>query len=405
MESPTDAAPQRVRAVRLEIQNQIWHSLPLMAKKIFSRVLCALTAISGVAHTLPLNYETYLESWDSGWQSALQNLPPGPNGTTATSYQNVTLNVCFAAYVFPGLNGLQFSTSDVTTAVNFVHTHGGKARISFGGASYAQPWYPNYFISQTEGWPGNASSLASGVLSVVSTYNLDGVDFDIEDPQPSGVTAQQFAGQLITFLQYVRAGLPAGKTMSITVAGQGWNTYVQYLTQGVAAIPGLVDYINFMEYDIWVNSALPQGYPEQISADLTTYTSPTTESPAPNYAPGWGIPESLIQLGLMPGNDDIGNVLTLDDAQSLSQLVVDQNYVGVMTWDLDRDAGTDPNPPTNESPYAYSNEIRSVIGVSEDTAAAVEKAKPYHEHRMRNQRYAPFQSPFIRQPVPPHGAP
>ena len=87
------------------------------------------------------NYETYLESWDSNWQNVVQNLPSGPGGTSANSYENVTLNVSFASYNFktaPALSGLEFSKpSGLSTVVNFVHSHGGKVRISFGGATHA----------------------------------------------------------------------------------------------------------------------------------------------------------------------------------------------------------------------------------------------------------------------------
>jgi GH18 family chitinase len=344
------------------------------------------------------NYETYLESWDAGWQTALEDLPPASGQTAENSYQNVTLDIAFAAYVFTGdvLNGVQFSIDDVETVVDFVRSHGGKVKISFGGASYAPPYAPYYFISQTVGWPDNIDSLAAGVISVVNTYNFDGVDFDIEDQQPSSSTAQQFASQLISFLQAVRAGLP-DKIISITIPGQGWGQYWQYLAQDAAAIPGLIDYINFMEYDIWINSS--GTYSQQIAADILTYQSPPDTSPPPNWSPGWGIPVALIQMGLMPGDDDLQHDLTLDAAEGLAQTAVNQGLYGVMTWDIDRDAGTDPNPPTNASPYAFSSGIREVLETG--TAAS----NPYHQQRMVNKRIRPTQVDFIRQSVPPHGAP
>lgn len=127
-----------------------------------------------------LIYETYLESWDSGWNSAMTGLPPTPS-TSPTTYDDVTLDIAFASYTFPGLNGVQFSdpTGDTNDVINYVHSQNGKAKISYGGASYAGP---NYFISQTAGWPDNISSLVAGVSSVVTSYGFDGVDFDIEDP-------------------------------------------------------------------------------------------------------------------------------------------------------------------------------------------------------------------------------
>lgn len=345
-----------------------------------------------------INTETYLESWDPQWQPVTENLPPASGGTAGNSYNGVTLNIGFACYSFPGLNGLQFSDGDVTTVTNFVRSHRGKARISFGGASYASPCYPNYFISQTAGWPDNYASLASGVANVVTTYDLDGVDFDIEDPQPTGVTAQEFADQLIMFLQAVRDNLPSA-ILSITIPGQGWNTYWQYLAQGVAAVEGLVNYIQFMEYDIWVNPAV--GYPGQIEADILTYTSPTTAYPGPNYAQGWGLPPGLIQLGIMPGCDDNGNYLSVSNAQTLTTFAVHQQLRGVMEWDLDRDAGASETPTcsTYPSDYEYISTIRNQIDNSETIFLS-----PTHIFYPSKRASSVF-VPFTRKSPPPHGSP
>lgn len=369
-------------------------------------------------------YETYLESWDSEWSTAMTGLPPIPTGST-TTYDNVTLNIAFASYTFPGLNGVQFTDpSDVNTVIDYVHSQNGKVKIAYGGASYAGP---NYFISQTEGWPTNISTLVTGVAGVVNSnaYGFDGVDFDIEDPLPSGVTAQQFADQLFSFLQQIRLAIP-GKTISLTIPGQGWGTYWEILAKQVANAK-TVDYINFMEYDIWVNVEAEVTYEAQIEADIATYLSPTTSSPLPNNAPGWGIPASMIQLGLMPGYDDNGQLLTVPDAQKLTQFAITNNLFGAMTWDINRDAGTDLNPSLGgASPYAYSNAIRNVIYLQgtngilfrnqknktqtlnskkknqEKTTLSQKKKNKMLKNRKKSRSRRPS---FIRQLPPLHGAP
>ncbi len=379
-----------------------------LMKKLSLSLLTAISLLSQ-KELLGVSYESYLESWDSNWQHVVENLPPGPGGTNSNSYAGVTLNIGFGCYSFPGLNGLQFSTSDVATVVSYVHSKGGKARISFGGASYAAPCAPNYFISQTSGWPNNYEDLAAGVLSVVSTYDFDGVDFDIEDTQPGSFTPQQFATDLITFLKQVKRGLPAGKTLSITIPGQGWSTYWYYLATGVAANPGLVDYISFMEYDIWVSPST--SYAQQIQADLITYSSPTNTSPGPNYSPGWGIPFNMIQLGLMPGCADNAHLLSVTDAQSLAAYAVAHNLYGVMTWDLNRDSGSvqTPSCSTYPSNYQYSVSIRNVIGsdnpIQGDPAGGGLPANPsFRNFRpIKGTRPIPG-SYFMRQPVPAQGS-
>jgi hypothetical protein len=358
------------------------------------------------------NYEAYLESWDQNWQTALQGLPPGPNGSSSETYQGVTLDIGFAAYLFTApsgypansanLYGFQFQNfSDVASIIQYVQTQKGKAKISFGGASYATPFYPNYFISQTTaagGWPKNIDYLAQNVAQVI-TFNygtennpliLNGVDFDLEDPQPSTInnfsySPNDFATDLMTFLTKVRQLIGSDQVLSITIPAQGWGQYWQYLAQkantATTIVNGntvpVVDYINFMEYDIWVNQEIDapnqeDRYAKQILADLVTYTSSPSASPPPNWAQGWGINPEKIQLGLMPANDDTGQNLTVANAGKLASITTTDEFgkplYGVMIWDLDRDALTDlnPNSPTNPTtlpptPYTFSQAIREAL--------------------------------------------
>ena len=366
--------------------------------RIYFILVMSLSLFNREELTGGLIYETYLESWDTGWNAALTGLPPTTSGSP-TTYNDVTLNIAFASYTFPGLNGVQFSNpaTDTTTVINYVNAQGGKVKISYGGASYAGP---NYFISHTYGWPNNISALASGVADVVTSYNFEGVDFDIEDPLPTGSTSDEFANQLFTFLTQVRGALP-DKIISLTIPGQGWGTYWKILAQMVAEA-GTVDYINFMEYDIWIGAA---SYPEQIKADIVTYTSPTNTSPAPNYTVGWGIPFKMVQLGLMPGNDDTSQFLTVSDAEDLTTYAISNSLFGVMTWDLNRDAGTNPVPSLNgASPYAYSNAIRNLLY---SQALLKDKSKVIKVNKLnRSKKKARMRRPpFDRNAPPLHGAP
>lgn len=345
-----------------------------------------------------LIYETYLESWDSQWNAAMTGLPPIPS-TSATRYDSVTLNIAFASYTFPGLNGVQFSnpTADTHTVIDFVHSQNGKVKVSYGGASYAGP---NYFISQTFGWPNNIPNLVTGVTDVVTTYGFDGVDFDIEDSLPTGTQPQEFADQLFSFLLGVRNALP-NKIISLTIPGQAWGTYWKILAQHVADA-GIVDYINFMEYDIWIGTPT---YQSQIQADIATYTSPTGTFPAPNYAVGWGIPAKLIQLGLMPGNDDTRQFLSVSASEDLTRFAIANGLFGVMTWDLDRDAGTDPIPSLGgATPYQYSNAIRNILfsqPLIKNRLLAMKKKQLNQSKKKAHKRKPPFE----KLPPPLHGAP
>ena len=65
-----------------------------------------------------------------------------------------------------------------------------------------------------------------------------------------------------------------------------------------------------------------------------------------------------IVLGLMPGKDDMGRDLTLQDALNLTTYGMQNNLVGIMTWDANNDSvGLDGN-----APYAFSLGIESMLG-------------------------------------------
>ncbi len=372
----------------------------------FVNYICSLSIFLGISSvTAALPYETYIQSWDSQWNHAMQSFPA--SSSDSTSYQDTTLNIAFAAYLFddsinPQIQGTQFQdpNTEVSTIIKFVHSQGGKVKLSYGGASYALPAYPNYFISQTTvegGWPNNIKYLAEGVIKTIQTnYGtdqeplfLDGVDFDFEDAQPTTIngqpySAKNFADDLYHFLVLVREGLPE-KTISITIPGQGWGTYWEQLAKLAGSDTQKntpVDSVNFMEYDIYVTPNFT--YSEQIYGDLLTYTSQPSETPSPNWAPGWGINPSKIQLGLMPGNDDIKNILSVDDAESLATIAASSDkfgkpLYGVMTWSLNREALTDANPHTDNNPstlfspaYQYSASIRAVLQQSDSQLKPVE---------------------------------
>jgi GH18 family chitinase len=369
-----------------------------MKKRIF-HIFFFLTFVLGIANQDALigvqAYETYLESWDSRWHQVLTGLPPTPLNSP-TRYDNVIVDIAFASYTFPGLNGVQFANpdADTHTVIDYVHSQNGKVKISYGGASYAGP---NYFISKTEGWPNNIPTLVAGVTSVVTNYDFDGVDFDIEDSLPATSSAEEFADQLFNFLTQVRRALP-NKIISLTIPAQGWGTYWKILAKKVAEAR-TVDYINFMEYDIWVGAP---SYSAQIEADILTYTSPIGTFPAPNYSEGWGIAASLIQLGLMPGRDDTNRDLTLDDAKTLTHYAVSNGLVGVMTWDLNRDAGIiDP-----ANPYKYSTAIREILSQIPLLGNVFLFPPPKQKHFIKSRKKArKLRPPFERQSPPLHGAP
>jgi len=64
----------------------------------------------------------------------------------------------------------------------------------------------------------------------------------------------------------------------------------------------------------------------------------------------WGVNPAKIILGLMPGLDDTGKNMSLQDTLNLTSFAISKRLAGIMTWDADNDAkGVDGN-----AQWAYS---------------------------------------------------
>jgi hypothetical protein len=98
-----------------------------------------------------------------------------------------------------------------------------------------------------------------------------------------------------------------------------------------------------MEYDIWIDSA--NSYAQQIQWDINYYMKT------------WSVPTTKIVLGLMPGPDDMGHVLSLQDALNLTSFAKSLNLKGIMTWDADLDS----QGLSGNASYAYTMGIQSML--------------------------------------------
>lgn len=262
-----------------------------------------------------MNFQTYLESWDVNYLNVLANQP-------ITS--NTIITLAFGSFNFDStevIGGITLTKEQIQSIITQVKSKGGKTVISFGGKTYK--------LSASNLWP-NTTAVAQAIANIVQTYGFDGCDLDIEEQQSD----KSFANKVLAVIQGIRSTLP--KTMmTLTIPGQGWNTYWQPLAIGAYTY---VDAINFMEYDLWVGS----DYVTQIKSDITDY-----------YINAWGIPSGKIVMGLMPGTDDQSRPMTLDMTNTLVAFAKSQNLAGVMIWDMNRDfQGLGGNPS-----FAYTNAI------------------------------------------------
>ena len=275
-----------------------------------------------------MSYSTYFTTWNKNPYDEIQELI---NNKVLKSGTRVIL--AFASFNFssdqyiPGLGNM--TISDVMKITSLVHSNGGKISLSIGGATY--PFTGSDLYSR----PGD---LASNINSILNKCDFDGVDFDIEDPSPCASDFVNNAASLINTLRSLNSGL----NITLTTAAQGWGD-LNYQQSLINLTIGNINAWQPMEYDLWIESS--SNYYNQIIYDIDFYL--TT----------WSIDPKKIILGLMPGKDDNGKDLTLEDALNLTTFAKSNGLQGVMTWDANIDStGVDGN-----APYAYSLGIQSTL--------------------------------------------
>jgi chitinase len=289
-------------------------------------------------------FETYVQSWSPDTMAALQKMNINSSTTIDVSFAN------FDVYQNgqPSLNGLQMSSQDFQNLINYVHSRGGHVKLSFGGATYPLSQYMN---GQPNGLTPGA--IAGGIAAIVKQYGLDGVDLDIEDPQGANQPYPQFGQNVLQMLKDLNYNLGPNANISLTIPGQSWapTSWVGQLfnpssSSGLQPANQYVQHFNFMEYDLWIDpngqgQGKPNSYVQQIEWDINYYVQ------------HFHIPASQIMLGLMPGQDDMGQDLTLSQAQQLASFAMQAGLAGVMTWSLNRDYESQDG----NSSEAYTNSI------------------------------------------------
>ena len=167
------------------------------------------------------------------------------------------------------------SASDIHYVVNKAHQAGVKVLVSVAGGvipACSGNW-------QTLLQPANRATLVNNLLQFASTFNLDGLDIDIE-----GVVLTDIdnAGNYTPFIQALRNGLPAGKLLTSATA-----SYVGGMVP-VSSLP-YFDFVNIMSYD-----AVGPGW-GQAGVEHSSYAMAVSDI---NIWKARGLPKSKIVLGV-----------------------------------------------------------------------------------------------------------
>ena len=274
-------------------------------------------------------YTTYVTTWNNDPFNQIDDMI-----SRNVVQTNTRIVLAFASFNFssttyiPGFGNI--SMDEVKDIVDLVHEQNAKISLSIGGATY--PFYGSDLYDS----PGD---LASNINTVLNTCGFDGVDFDIEDSYLN--VPSNFANQAASLINTLKS-LNNNLYLTLTTPAQAWAMGC-YQQQLLNLTFGNLSVWQPMEYDLWIDPT--SDYYNQIQYDINFYIN------------SWSVNPSKIILGLMPGKDDMGRDLTLQNALNLTSFALDKNLMGVMTWD----ANIDGNGVDGNAPYAYSMGIQSLL--------------------------------------------
>lgn len=274
------------------------------------------------------SYNTYVTTWGKDPLVQIQDMI-----NKSVIQSNTKILLAFASFNFSGsgyVPGFNITLDETKQIVELVHLRGAKIGLSIGGATY--PFYGSDLYNS----PGD---LASNINNILSICNFDSVDFDVEDSYQN--VPSNFAIQCASLINTLKS-LNNNLSITLTTSAQAWSAGC-YQQQLINLTIGNLSAWQPMEYDLWIDPT--SDYYQQIQYDINFYIST------------WGVSSSKITLGLMPGKDDIGHDLSLQDALNLTSFAISKNLGGVMTWDANIDStGVDGN-----ASYAYSMGIQSIL--------------------------------------------
>ncbi|KAI5121787.1 hypothetical protein M0805_009779 [Coniferiporia weirii] len=274
-------------------------------------------APSGSSCLLNTDSDFIAASWYAGWHSS--DFPP--SNISWSKYTNVIYSF---ASTTNDVNTLSLDASDAQTIPTFVtlaHQNNVKASLSVGG------WSGSQFYSTAVGDETNRTAFVQEVLSLVSTYELDGLDFDWEYPNGVGIGCNtqnsMDASNFLSFLQALRAE-PAGANLTLSAATsiKPWNGQDGTPLTDVSQFSKVLDFISVMNYDVWGSWSATVG--PNAPLNDTCATPADQQGSAVSAIAAWtaaGFPASQIVLGV-PSYGHSFRVTTQDALDSAGALAL-----------------------------------------------------------------------------------
>ena len=264
-----------------------------------------------------MSLSIYVTYWDTDPYQQIQDM------IQKGAIQNTRIILAFASFNFISCHyipGFQYITmTRVREIITLVHSVGAKISLSIGGAMH--PFLNSDLYAHPE-------ELATTINSVVTSFNFDGVDFDIEDFTTS-VEFQQNVKTLITMIRFLNPSL------YITLTTPTHNIYHELVKQSLPTI-------NAWQPMMYGSGCLNTEYVQHVL----------------NYfMASMCVPPNKIMIGLMCGQDDADNVLTLGEALDITTYAQNELVKGIVLWD----ANIDGSGSTGNEPYAYCKGIQTML--------------------------------------------
>jgi chitinase len=306
----------------LSRQRRRWGAAALAVVTTVAGLVVAAAAPAAAA-VLPNGFRSvgYLPSW-SGSVNSVQ-------------YGKLThINYAFA---LPNSNGTLQAIPDpgkLSSLVSLGHNNNVKVSLAIGGWNDGNDSAFEALAANS----GSRTTFVNSVLSVVSQYNLDGIDMDWEYPDP-GASGNNYTALMRQLSDALHS---RGKLLTAAVVSEGGTA------EGVqTAVFGMVDWLNIMAYD---------GGSPHANYDWSIASA--------NYWKSRGLPASKTVLGVpfysRPGYLTYAQLVAMDPANANRDCVnangaqqcyngiptikrktqwAMANAGGIMNWELSQDTG------------------------------------------------------------------
>ncbi|KAG7097363.1 hypothetical protein E1B28_004713 [Marasmius oreades] len=178
--------------------------------------------------------------------------------------------------------------------VSTAHQNSVKASVSIGG------WTGSRWFSTAVGSSENRTIFVKTVTDLVTTFDLDGLDFDWEYPGAQGIGCntvnQEDTNNFLLFLQELRQD-PVGSKLILSAATS--TRPYEITQQPLSAFAEVLSYIAIMNYDVWGPWSSQVG--PNAPLDDTCVSSDKQAGSAVSAVKAWtaaGFPASKIVLGV-----------------------------------------------------------------------------------------------------------